>query len=104
MKFLWQALQSERRINLTPSSTREREPRRGTSPERPIRAKRHLQYLKRYFDRRPSEWVSGHDLHRDNERREADLDALRRADAGHFEALLEFVGEDAAGKQSEVDG
>ncbi|WP_428097630.1 hypothetical protein [Candidatus Rariloculus sp.] len=48
--------------------------------------------------------MSGHDLHRDNERREADLDALRRADAGHFEALLEFVGEDAAGKQSEVDG
>ena len=60
--------------------------------------------LKRYFDHAPIEWASGHDLQRDNERREVYLDALRSADAGHFEALLEFVGEGEAGDQGKADG
>ena len=60
--------------------------------------------LKQYFDRPPIEWASGHDLQRDNERREAYLDALRRADAGHFDALLEFVGSGTASERAEADG
>lgn len=56
------------------------------------------EFLKRYFDRPPIEWASGHDLQRDNERRDAYLQALRRADAGDFEALFKFVGAAPAGK------
>lgn len=51
------------------------------------------EFLKQYFGHPPIVWASGQDLQRDNERRKAYLAALRRADAGHFESLLEFVGE-----------
>ena len=51
------------------------------------------EFLKRYFDHPPIEWASGYDLQHDNERRNAYLQALRRADGGAFEALFQFVGE-----------
>ena len=54
------------------------------------------EFLKRYCGRAPIEWASGYDLQRDNERRDAYLQALRRADARNFEALLAFAGGRAA--------
>ena len=61
------------------------------------------EFLKQYFDRRPIEWASGHDLQRDNERRETYIDALRRADLGHFDELLQFVGARAPDAQANAD-
>lgn len=49
-------------------------------------------YLEDYFDHRPIEWASGFDLQADNERRDAYIAALRAADAGHLDPLLQFVG------------
>ena len=48
-------------------------------------------YLSDYFDQPPIEWASGFDLQADNDRREAYIAALRSADAGDFDPLLEFV-------------
>ena len=62
------------------------------------------EFLKRYCDHPPIEWASGYDLQRNSARRDAYLHALRRADAGDFEALLEFVGEGAAGESAKADG
>ena len=61
------------------------------------------EYLKRYFDHAPVEWASGYDLQRDSERREVYLEALRRADAGYIETLLEFVGNGGAAEKVKVD-
>lgn len=48
-------------------------------------------YLSDYFGHAPIEWASGFDLQADNARREAYIAALRSADAGDFNPLLEFV-------------
>lgn len=49
-------------------------------------------FLTDYFGHPPIEWAGGFDLQADNERRDAYLIALRAADAGEFDPLLEFVG------------
>ncbi len=49
-------------------------------------------FLRRYFDHPAIEWASGFDLQADNARRDAYINALRRADRGEFDQLLEFVG------------
>ena len=49
-------------------------------------------FLERYFAHPPIEWASGFDLQQANVRRTTYLRALRLADRGDFEALLEFVG------------
>jgi Fic-DOC domain mobile mystery protein B len=49
-------------------------------------------YLEQYFDLGPIEWASGFDLQADNDRRTAYIAALRAADAGDLEPLLDFVG------------
>ncbi len=59
------------------------------------------EFLKRYFDRPPIEWASGYDLQRDNARRRAYLDALRRADGGDFGALSAFAGGGAEADSAE---
>ena len=61
------------------------------------------EFLKRYFEHPPIEWASGYDLLRDDERRDAYLQALRRADGGDFEALLQFVGDGARGETGNPD-
>ena len=49
-------------------------------------------YLERYFGHEPIEWTHGFDLQLDNARRTAYIAALRAADGGDYEPLLEFVG------------
>ena len=49
-------------------------------------------YLGSYFDHAAIEWASGFDLQADNARRDAYMGALKRADRGEFDPLLEFVG------------
>ncbi len=49
-------------------------------------------YLSDYFDHAPIEWASGFDLEAASARQEAYMAALRSADAGDFDPLLEFVG------------
>lgn len=44
----------------------------------------------------PIEWAGGFDLQADNERRKAYISALRAADGGNFNPLLDFVGATAA--------
>lgn len=48
-------------------------------------------YLEKYYSHAPIEWASGIDLQADNDRRTAYIAALRAADAGDFDPLLEFV-------------
>jgi len=48
--------------------------------------------LEEVYDHPPIEWASGFDLQADNARRNAYIAALRAADGGDFEPLLEFVG------------
>ena len=48
-------------------------------------------YLMDYFNHAPIEWANGFDLQADNARREAYIAALRSADAGDFNPLLEFL-------------
>ncbi|MBC6437526.1 MAG: mobile mystery protein B [Rhodobacteraceae bacterium] len=58
-------------------------------------------YLSDHFDHAPIEWASGFDLQADNARREAYLAALRAADAGDIDPLLEFVaGNGGAARQT----
>lgn len=49
-------------------------------------------YLERHFGHEPIEWTHGFDLQADNARRTAYIAALRTADDGDYEPLLEFVG------------
>lgn len=49
-------------------------------------------FLKVHYEHAPIQWASGRDLEADNARRVAYIAALRRADAGNFTALLQFVG------------
>lgn len=49
-------------------------------------------YLEKYFAHAPIDWASGFDPQADNDRRTAYIAALRAADAGDFDPLLEFVG------------
>ncbi len=48
--------------------------------------------LNDYYEHEPIEWAHGFDLQADNERRQIYISALRDADAGNFDPLLEFVG------------
>lgn len=48
--------------------------------------------LKEVYAHPPIEWANGFDLQADNERRQAYIAALRAADAGDVEPLLQFVG------------
>lgn len=48
--------------------------------------------LEEVYEHPPIEWASGFDLQADNARRNAYIVALRAADGGDFEPLLEFVG------------
>lgn len=49
-------------------------------------------YLRHAFGQSPVDWAAGHDLMRDNGRRDAYIAALRAADAGDYAPLLTFVG------------
>ena len=49
-------------------------------------------FLERYFDHPAIDWASGSDLQAHNARRDAYIEALRSADRGEFDPLLEFVG------------
>lgn len=49
-------------------------------------------YLERHFGHDGIEWIHGFDLQADNERRSAYIAALRAADGGDYEPLLDFVG------------
>lgn len=49
-------------------------------------------YLQECFGHPPIEWAAGQDLLKDNARRDSYIAALRAADAGNFDPLLEFVG------------
>lgn len=49
-------------------------------------------YLKAYFDYPPIDWAAGHDLAKNNERRNDYIAALRSADAGDYQSLLQFTG------------
>ncbi|WP_282610837.1 mobile mystery protein B [Pelagibius sp. Alg239-R121] len=49
-------------------------------------------YLERHFGHTPIEWTHGFDLQTDNERRNAYIAALRAADGGKFDPILELVG------------
>lgn len=49
-------------------------------------------FLNDYYDHPPVVWAGGYDLQADTARRETYITALRAADAGDFELLLEFVG------------
>jgi len=49
-------------------------------------------YLERHLGQAPIEWTHGFDLQADNERRSAYIAALRAADGGDHEPLLDFVG------------
>lgn len=48
-------------------------------------------YLEQCFGHPPIEWASGFDLQADGERRAAYIAALRAADKGEFDKLLQFV-------------
>lgn len=48
--------------------------------------------LEKVYKHPPIEWANGFDLQADNKRRQAYIVALRAADAGNFDPLLEFVG------------
>ncbi|NOR30802.1 MAG: mobile mystery protein B [Sulfitobacter sp.] len=47
--------------------------------------------LEDHYDHPPIKWASGYDQQADSERRKSYIAALRAADAGEFELLLEFV-------------
>ena len=49
-------------------------------------------FLERYFDHPAIDWASGSGLQAHNARRDAYIEALRGADRGEFDPLLEFVG------------
>ena len=49
-------------------------------------------FLERYFDHPAIDWASGSSLQAHNARRDAYIEALRGADRGEFDPLLEFVG------------
>ncbi len=59
-------------------------------------------YLEHHFGHDPIEWTHGFDLQADNERRNAYIAALRNADAGEFDPLLEFVGANQAAEPGEA--
>lgn len=48
-------------------------------------------YLEQYFNHAPIEWANGFNLQSNNNRRADYLAALRTADAGNFDLLLEFT-------------
>lgn len=54
-------------------------------------------YMRDYFGRGPVEWTGGQNLQVNSERREKYIAALRSADAGEFEPLLDFVGANREG-------
>ena len=49
-------------------------------------------YLQRCFDHTPIDWVAGHDLMKENKRRDEYIAALRSADQGDYAQLFRFVG------------
>jgi Fic-DOC domain mobile mystery protein B len=49
-------------------------------------------YITDRFGHAPIDWAAGHDLQRNNERRNTYLKALRAADAGDYGPLLAFAG------------
>ncbi|MCY4034923.1 MAG: mobile mystery protein B [Hyphomicrobiales bacterium] len=49
-------------------------------------------YLERHFGHAPIEWAHGFNIQTNNKRRNAYITALRAADGGDYEPLLEFVG------------
>ena len=49
-------------------------------------------YLQEVLDHAPIEWAHGFDLVADNERRRTYIKALRAADRGDYDLLLDFVG------------
>lgn len=49
-------------------------------------------YITERFGHSPIDWATGHDLQRNNNRRNSYLAALRAADAGDYRPLLAFVG------------
>lgn len=54
-------------------------------------------FLRDYFDHPVIEWTGGQNLQVSSERREAYISALRAADSGDFEPLLDFVGANREG-------
>lgn len=54
-------------------------------------------YMRDYFGLGPVEWTGGQNLQVNSERREKYIAALRSADAGEFEPLLDFVGANREG-------
>lgn len=48
-------------------------------------------YLQECFDHPPVDWAAGQDLLKDNARRDTYIAALRAADAGDYDPLLQFV-------------
>ena len=48
--------------------------------------------LEEVYKHAPVEWASGFDLQADNQRRQSYIAALRAADGGNYDPLLEFVG------------
>jgi Fic-DOC domain mobile mystery protein B len=59
-------------------------------------------YLERHFGHDPIEWTHGFDLQADNERRNAYIAALRKADRGEIDQLLDFVGAKHAAEPGEA--
>jgi Fic-DOC domain mobile mystery protein B len=57
--------------------------------------------LEEVYKHAPVEWASGFDLQRDNERRQSYIAALRAADGGNYDPLLEFVGADIDRKSAD---
>lgn len=55
-------------------------------------------FLEQCFDHSPIEWEGGFDLQADPKGRAVYIDALRSADQGNYEPLLEFVGFDKDGR------
>lgn len=54
-------------------------------------------YLRDYYNHPVIQWTGGQNLQVSSERRDAYIAALRAADGGTFEPLLEFVGAERAG-------
>lgn len=50
------------------------------------------EYLRDHFGHPPVDWAAGHDLMQGNERRDAYIAALRKADGHNHDPLLKFVG------------
>lgn len=49
------------------------------------------EYLRQYYGQPPIDWAAGQDLMKSNERRDQYIAALRAADGGEFQAIIDFV-------------